>query len=265
MSEQAEVVGALEEAKIINLFEWAGQTAYGRVFQDFDEDAGHDQAIVGSLGYKYLVNLLDRAGGCDKYALPEDTSPEAGLDLLRAGITDEAFDDMPRFAPGSIIRSNCNGSPGWARGNIRWLLQSYNFGEIDRISWSQKSETKRRVAQRPSSEDPNALFALTDLGLEEEDLVEDLDFSGKTLVLAHAFDRATGGFEMYLGRSRETVSRGDTPWYWRHLVASGGPGTAPLGTVDWIPSLPGTPASSDVADTPVRLRPLQDTQTTEQN
>ena len=83
MSEQAEVVGALEEAKIINLFEWAGRIAYGRVFQDFDEEAGHDQAIVGSLGYKYLINLLDRAGGCGKYALPEGTSPEAGLDLLR--------------------------------------------------------------------------------------------------------------------------------------------------------------------------------------
>lgn len=265
MSEQAEVVGALEEAKIINLFEWAGRIAYGRVFQDFDEEAGHDQAIVGSLGYKYLINLLDRAGGCGKYALPEGTSPEAGLDLLRAGITDEAFDDMPPFTPGSIIRSNFNGSPGWASGNIRWLLQSYNFGEIDRISWSQKSETKRRVAQHPSSEDPNALFTLADLGLEEEGLVEDLDFTGKTLVLAHAFDRATGSFEMYLGRSRETVSRGDTPWHWRHLVAFGGPGAAPLGTMDETPDLPGTPASSDVEDTPVRLRPLQDTQIREQN
>lgn len=265
MSEKVEVLETLQQAKVIDLFAWAGRTAYGRVFEDFDEDAGHDQAVVGLLGYKYLINLFDRAAACGKYSLPPEAPTGAGRDLLQAGISDEALDGMPRFAPGSIVRSNFNGSPGWACGETRWLLQSFKFGGIDRILWTQKSGTKRRIAHHPFLDDPSALFSLADLGIGEEDLVDDLSFVGKTLILAHAFDRASGGFEMYIGRSREMLFRRDTPWHWRELVASGGSKVPSVDEFDSNPDLPGMPATSEIEDMPVRLRPVQEAPTTKKN
>ncbi|MDQ6733181.1 MAG: hypothetical protein M3Z35_03540, partial [Nitrospirota bacterium] len=152
MSEETDVIEALEEAGVVALFNWVGRVAFERVFRDFDEDAGHDQAIVGSLAYKYLLNLFDRATSSGKYTLPDGSSPEDGRDLLRLGITDQAFADMPRFDRDSINRSNFNGSPGWATPEIRWLLQSFKFSGIDKIAWSDKSPTKQRVAGLPHVE-----------------------------------------------------------------------------------------------------------------
>lgn len=265
MSEREEVLQALEEAGIIDLFEWVGQTASWRLLQDFDEDAGHDQAVIGTLGYKYLLNLFDRASGSGRFALPEGAAPEEGLDSVRSGVTQEAFESMPRFEPGSIIQSNFNGSPGWAHSGIRWLLQSYRFGKIDKIAWTKKSETKRRVARFPFFQDSDALLTYADFGLNEEDFPTDLGFEGKTLVLAHAFDRTTGAYEMYLGRSRDSGGRGENPWYWRYLVASGG-SDGDLREVGGVfPDLPGKPASAQAEDLKVRLRAKPGTKSTTQN
>lgn len=265
MSEQEEVLQALEEAGVVDLFEWVGQTASWRLLQDFDEDAGHDQAVIGTLGYKYLINLFDRASGSGRFALPEGAAAEDGLDLVRAGVTQEAFEAMPRFEPGSIFRSNFNGSPGWAQDGIRWLLQSYRFGKIDKIAWTKKSDTKRRVAQYPFFQDSDALLTYADFGLDEEDFPSDLGFEGKTLVLAHSFDRATGAYEIYLGRSRDSGGRGENPWYWRYLVASGGSDGGLRETGDALPVLPGTPASAQAEDLKVRLRAKPGTKSTTQN
>lgn len=254
MHTDPEVLSLLEQEELFALFQWAGEVAFERVSQDYDEDAGHDQTIAGSLGYKYLVNLLDRATSCGKYALPAQVGPEVGEDLVRLGINEEAFDRMPRVSPGKVRRSNFNGSPGWALPEFRWLLQSYKFGEVDRIAWSTKSPTKQRVARVRRDEDLPVLFEYESLDGESAENSDDLDFAGDTLILAHAFQKDTGAFEIYLGRSRSAEHGDDSPWYWRQLVASGGPKAQVVPDTSTWSSLPGSPASGDVEDLKVRLR-----------
>lgn len=258
MSQSADVLAVLEGARVLDLFDWVGRTVYERVFQEYEEETGHTQTTVGTMAHGYLIDRIDRATGCGRFKLPAGSPAEEGVDLVRAGISDEAFETMPRIEPGVVARSNCNGSAGWACGEIRWLLQSHEFGRVDRIEW--KSPTKQGIAARPFADDPNALFDYTELGMEEPDA----KFTGTTLVLAHAFNRQTGAYEMHLGRSRKSASREGGPWYWRHCIASGGPGAASLSKIDWGPVLPGTAASVDVADMPVRLRPAAASPITEQ-
>lgn len=260
MSQSGEVLAALEGAQILDLFDWVGRTVYGRVFQDYEEEAGHTQTIVGTLAHGYLIDRFDRATGCGRFRLPADSPAEEGLHLVRDGISEEAFETMPRIEPGVVTRSNCNGSAGWAYGEIRWILQSHEFGRVDRINWSRKSPTKQDIAARPFADDPNALFDYTELGME----APDAEFTGTTLVLAHAFNRQTGAYEMHLGRSRKAASQEGGPWHWRHRVASGGSDAVPSSMVGWSTGLPGTAASIEVPDLPVRLRPAAASPITEQ-
>lgn len=251
MNQSADVLEAFEGEQVLELFEWVGRTVHARVFQDYEEEAGHNQTTVGTLAHAYLVDQFDRATGCGRFKLPADLPREDGAHLVRAGISDEDFETMPRIEPGAIIRSNCNGSAGWASGDIRWVLQSHEFGRVDRINWSQKSPTKQVIASEPFADDPHALFGYEELGMEALNAT----FTGTTLVLAHAFNRRTGAYEMHLGRSRNSSPREDGPWHWRVPVASGGSDAAAAARVEWSIGLPGTAASVDVPDTPVRLRP----------
>lgn len=260
MSEQSQVLKSLGDTQVLDLFEWVARTAYQRVLEDYDEDAGHTQTTVGTLAHGYLVDLFDRASGCGRYSLPDDAPAGEGLDLLRAGITAEAFEAMPRIEPGTVVRSNYNFSAGWACGTTRWVLQSHEFGRVDRIDWSRKSHTKRGIAAAPFARDPHALFAYSDPRMEQEDL----ESPGSPLILAHGFHRATGAYEMYLGRSRASSLQDGRPWHWRHPVASGGPDHVRPTQFEWSTGLPGAPVSTDVPDMPVRLRPERVTQGTEQ-
>lgn len=260
MSQSEDVLATLEGAQILGLFDWVGRTVYARVFEDYEEEAGHTQTTVGMLAHRYLIDRLDRATGCGRFKLPAGSPSEEGAHLVRAGISDEAFEAMPRLEPGVVVRSNCNGSAGWACGDIRWVLQSHEFGHIDRINWSQKSPTKQDIASQPFADSSNTLFDYyAELGMEEPDA----KFTGTTLVLAHAFNRQTGAYEMHLGRSRNSSPREGSPWYWRRLVASGGSDSLSATRVDWSTGLPGTAASIDVPDMPVRLRPTAASQITE--
>ncbi|MGD8168563.1 hypothetical protein ACEXOS_015180 [Herbiconiux sp. P16] len=253
MSEENEIWAELEANTVLELLPWAADTTFKRVAQDYDKPAGHKQTVVGVLAYTYLQDLLDRATSCGEYALPANINSTKGVDLLREGITQEAFEAMPRIDPALISRSDYNGSPGWATGSTRWLLQSFPFGGIDKIQWSQKSLSKQIVADQPYISPDETLVGWDELGVEEGVAATIDEFVGTTLVLAHGFERESGAFEMYLGRSRTRAHRGESPWHWKRLVIRGG-GYVPEIKIPAEPLLPGNPPVRDEADADVRLR-----------
>jgi len=159
---------------------------------------------------------------------------------------------MRELDHGSLHRSDFAGSPGWAVGDTRWILQSMPFGEIDKINWRDKSETKQRAGRQPYSYGNPGLFDLEDYGLDFQ--LED-DFTGTTFIVAHAFNGETGEYEVYFGRSRSAEQPGTGPWHWRRLIASGGFGPTNPTFDEGGPTLPGAPPVPIAPDANVRLRP----------
>jgi hypothetical protein len=252
MGDQSETLEAFRNAGLTMLFDWVGSTAYARVAQEYDEAAGHDQSVIGFLGYKYCLNLFDRATSSGGYALPDGEPTAQGRDILRSGMTDEAFRSMPTLDPNLVNRRNFRGSPAWAWNDTRWVLQSFPFGGIDEIVWGRKSDSKQAIAQQAFDNGSAALFEYADFDIDEPPTALD-NFVGSTLVLAHTFDHESGDFEMYLGRSRLADAPGRGPWHWRSLVATNG--TDPNGIrLPHGPELPGSAPTSSVADAEVRLR-----------
>lgn len=252
MTAENDAIASLQNSGLLGLLTWAAPAAFSATNQIFDEDAGHDQGVVGYLNYKHLRDLLDRASSNGRFVLGEDVEG-SGRDVLERGITQQAFLLMPRLSPTAIMRSNYRQSPGWAAEDYRVLLQSYIFGRVDDIKWERRSDTKRRVAAQPFIGDAT-LFDDADLGF---DLVpgvpEDDDFTGITLIAAHAFDPATRQFELYVGQSRNPEYPEDSCWHWRRLIHSGG--TSIGGTTQFMPpALPGDAASIDVEDVHVRIK-----------
>ncbi len=253
MSEKEKIWAELEANAALELLPWAAATTFKRVAQDYDKPAGHTQTVVGVLAYTYLQDLLDRATSCGEYALPADVTSTKGIDLLREGITQEAFEAMPRLDPELFNRSDYNGSPGWATSSTRWLLQSFPYGGIEKIQWSQKSPSKQIVAGQPYISPDETLVGWDALGLEEGTVATIDEFVGITLVLAHGFDRESGAYEMYLGRSRHRAHRGESPWHWKRLVSYGGAFVSEV-KVPTESLLPGHPPVRNEADAEVRLR-----------
>ncbi|PPG90694.1 hypothetical protein C5C00_01585 [Rathayibacter rathayi] len=264
MPTETDLLATLDRGQALKLISWVAATAAARVSRDFDEDAGHDQAVVGFLSYKYHVDLFDRATSCGRYALPSDAPAGVGLDIVRRGITAEAYDSMPRIELGAIKRSNFRGSPGWAVGDVRWVLQSFSFGHIDKIIWAQKSDTKQAVAQQALKDKSSFLFSFDELGVEEpQTAVVDDSFVGTTLVLCHSFDMEAGSYQEFIGNSKSSEHHGDGPWSWRRLIASGG--DSRLGATTSVETdLPGKAPSTDVEDAAVRIRTNRDAETAEQ-
>ncbi|WP_146076520.1 hypothetical protein [Rathayibacter sp. AY1A7] len=263
MPTEPDLLAALDRGQALELISWVAATAAARVSRDFDEDAGHDQAVVGFLSYKYHVDLFDRATSSGRYALPADAPAEVGLDIVRRGITDEAYEKMPRIKPRMIKRSNFRGSPGWAVDDVRWVLQSFSFGQIDKIVWAQKSDTKQAVARQLHADEASYLFSYDELGVDEPptETLDD-DFAGTTLVLCHSLDKETGSYQEYIGDSKISEHYGDGPWNWRRLVATGG--DTPTGLTTTIPDdLPGVAPSTDVEDANVRIRLDRNAETAE--
>jgi hypothetical protein len=251
--EQDSIVAALSENGILEVLRWMGDTAYKRVAADFDEDAGHDQTYIGTLGYIYLRDLADRVGTLERFSPPVDDSAPISIDLFQRGITSEAFEAMPVIPAGVMKRNNFNGSAGWSVPGVRWLLQSYTFGMVDKIKWSEKSHTKQAVASQTTGTERATLWTPADYGMEEIPATSLDDFEGITLVLGHSYNRDTGEFELYLGRSRlQSVNR--DPWAWKIPIASGSFGSTAVrpGVRDLV--LPGEAASQNVADVAVAIR-----------
>lgn len=247
-----DAIASLRESRLLDVLAWAAPAAFAATEQIYDEDAGHDQGVIGYLNFKHLKDLLDRATSNGRFLLGEGVEG-AGADVLERGITPEAFRSMPRLSPGAITRRNYRQSPGWAADGYRVLLQSYTYGQVDAIKWARRSDAKHRVAsQHFASQD--ALFDDAEFGLEWiPGIPDDDDFAGVTLVAAHAFNPASKEFEVHIGQSRNPGYPGDECWYWRQLLLSGG---TPRGAVDGtlLPGRPGKGASADVEDVVVRIR-----------
>jgi len=243
---------SLRASGLLPVLEWAAPVAFAMTREDFDEDRGHDQAIIGLHNFVHLRDLLDRATSNGRFARAEDVTGEGG-DVLRRGIAPAALAAMPTIAAGVIERNDYEQSPGWASDGYRILLQSYKFGSVDKIKWGQRSKAKEQVAKQPFVSGPT-LFDDADYGLESlPGIPDDNEFNGVTLVVAHSFDSVTGDFELFVGLSKNPERRGDSCWHWRVPLLRGGSGGSSE-RVDTTPALPGDPASSAVADIEVPLR-----------
>ena len=253
MTAEDDALDALRDCGLIDALTWAAPVAFARTGQDYDDDAGHDQMVIGTLNFVYIRDLLDRVTSNERYALADDDDDKRGLDLVERGITPEAFKAMPSLPAGHITRHNYKGSPGWASGEYRVLLQSYKVGKIERINWSQHSNAKKQVASQWFS-GRGLLEPLADYEFEGVNGIPDDDgFEGTTLVAAHAYNPSTGAFELYIGQSKNPTDRHDSCWHWKHLLLSSGP----IGVKSALvtpPALPGDGASTVVDDVDVQIK-----------
>lgn len=247
-----DAIARLRNSGLLDVLAWAAPAAFAATEQIYDEEAGHDQGVVGYLNFKHMKDLMDRATSNGRFLLGEDVDGN-GADVLERGITPETFRSMPSLSPEAIGRSNYRQSPGWAAEGYRVLLQSYVFGRIDDIKWAERSDAKRRVASQHFL-GQTTLFDDADFGLAlVPGIPDDDDFAGVTLVAAHAFDPATKQFEIYIGQSKNPAYPEDSCWHWRQLLLSGG--TLMGGTGMAVPrDLPGDAASTDVDDVVVRIK-----------
>jgi len=160
---------------------------------------------------------------------------------------------MPRVKPGTVIRSNLNGSNGWSYRGMRFITHSVQPGDVNHIDWAQESKTKKAVArQQLSSPAIPTLFdnILTPAQLAELAAQDALPKVGlPTFVLVHALDRDSGDRELVIGHSRYNEDDG-APWNWHDSLLTA---HKPETTEQPLPNR--TVAPSPVApDVPVRLR-----------
>ena len=109
---------------------------------------------------------------------------------------------MPHLLPGTVVRDDLNGSPGWLSLGWRILLQSFGGLDIDRIPWAQKSWTKQRVASQPLPDQP---MLPLDFPIEIDPLGDlssrpSPDRTVITLVGAYSIDAVDGESAFYLSR-----------------------------------------------------------------
>ncbi|KZX20079.1 hypothetical protein [Rathayibacter tanaceti] len=252
MTAEDDALSALQASTLLDVLKWGAPVAFEATDQLYDENQGHDQGVVGYLNFKHLRDLVDRATSNGRFKLGEGLDSFGG-DVLARGITPEAFNTMPRLAADAVRRRDYKQSPGWAVEGYRVLLQSYPFGKVDDIKWVQRSDAKRRVADQLFVGD-NTLFSDEEFGLESiPGIPDDDDFTGVTLIAAHAFNPTTKQFELYLGQSKNPEHADDSCWHWKKLLLSGGT-PAGAGGIPVAPTMPNGGASTEVDDVPVRIK-----------
>lgn len=252
MTAEDDAVSALQASALLDVLKWGAPVAFGATDQLYDEDQGHDQGVVGYLNFKHLRDLIDRATSNGRFKLGEGLDSLGG-DVLERGITPEAFNAMPHLASGAVARRDYKQSPGWAVEGYRVLLQSYAFGKVDEIKWVQRSDAKKRVADQLFVGDAT-LFSDEEFGIESiPGIPDDDDFTGVTLIAAHAFNPTTKQFELYIGQSKNPEHADDSCWHWKKLLLSGGTPTGDTG-LPVAPTMPSGGASTDVDDVPVRIK-----------
>lgn len=252
MSAEDDAITSLRASGLLDALTWAAPVALAATDQLYDEDQGHGQGFVGYANFTHYKDLVDRATGNGRFKLGIGVDG-LGEDVLKRGITPEAFDSMPSFPVGAVVRQDYKQSPGWAIEGYRVLLQSYPFGKVNDIKWVQRSDAKKRVANQLFVGN-DTLFSGEDFGLKSiSGIPDDADFAGVTLIVAHAFDPTTKQFELYIGQSKNPEYANDSCWYWKMLLLSGG--TPAGGTfLAATPRMPSGGASTDVEDLPVRIK-----------
>jgi len=253
MTEHDDVIQTLRTQGALAGLVWAYHSATERTLGDFSEAAGHTASWLGFTRFTLLSDRMDRVFSCRKYSLHAEASPNESLDLLHAELTKDDIDAMPQIDSALVQRADLKGSPGWVCGQRRFLIASFGFGEIDEISWSQKSPTKQRVAHQQSPDSVQEGF-FDDLPEDERNVLvkrsdlEDLGF--QTLVIAHSLQFNGTGSELYLGRPRFNIGGGNA-WHWRENLLTEPP---PSQTRQNNDPIDGPTSESNVEDAPVRLR-----------
>ncbi|WP_042378786.1 hypothetical protein [Streptacidiphilus melanogenes] len=255
MSEEEDAVGDLEDGGALAGIRWAGESAYGRLLEDYDPATGHDQGWIGYTAHKLLLDRLNRVFSCGPYAVGGGDA-QAGLDVVAAGLGD-TYLTMPRIPAGAVALADLNKSPGWQSSTWRWLMASYPHGTVDKIRWQQKSPTKRRVAAQPSPDAPTLPFEELEAFEDFSSLIEPegpgaADLIARTLVLAHSVHPEFRVREFFIGRPRMN-SDGGKAWWWRYDLLSSAPGAGGFAPVSPQPA-PLAPSPHVVPDAPVRRR-----------
>lgn len=249
MGERDEAVTGMRDAGVLDGMRWAYLSATDRVLDDYAEAAGHDPAWLGITRFVLYRDRLDRVFSCGRYAVPMDSTADAGRDVLYAELTADDVRAMPDLEPELVARADLNGSPGWSWGRWRWPLASAAVGGVLDLHWAQTSATKQQIARRVEL-DPaqGSLFDVPELkgiagseGLERADELE-------TLVIAHAQDTVSLTVEAVLGRPRFNAG-GGSAWHWNYNVLSTPPSDNRGTRFDPAPVVPPL-----VPDAPVRLR-----------
>lgn len=252
MTAEADALASLRATRLLDVLRWSAATAFALTEALYDEDCGHDQGVVGYLNFKHYKDSMDRATSSGRFAVVDGVAG-TGADVLARGLSADALQSMPLVAPQAIERVDYKQSPGWAAGPYRVLLQSYAFGHVDEIVWTERSRAKARVASQYCRLQ-DALFDPSDMGIEIlPGIPDDDNFDGITLVAAHAFNVATRKYEAYVGQSRNPDSADASCWYWRTLILEGG-GSAGDRGYESTPIMPESGASPHAEDVPVRFR-----------
>jgi hypothetical protein len=252
MTVEDDAIRTLRASGLIGVLTWAAPVAFRATDQLYDEDQGHGQGFVGYANFTHFKDLVDRATGNGRFKLGAGID-RIGEDVLKRGITPDAFRSMPLIRMGTVARHDYMGSPGWTVDGYRILLQSFPFGKVDDIKWVQRSDAKKRVADQLFLEG-DTLFSAEELGLEMiPGVPDDDDFDGLTLIAAHAFNPSTKQFELYLGQSKNPAFAGDSCWHWKVQLLSGGTPASGQG-LPVTPRMSSGGASTDVEDVPVRMK-----------
>ena len=253
MSERERILGVLGKAGVLGGIRWAYESAARRTREDYDEPTGHNATWVGINRWILLCDRLDRVFSCGRYATREGSSGTVGLDVLYATLTDEEQATFPHIPPGTVGRDDLVGSPGWSNGDVRWLLASAEFGGVDEINWSRRSQVKQRTAKQidPDNDQLSILDVLMDdpgAAKLREALEHASEFDITTLVVTHTHDIETNDRELYLGLP--SMDGQDNAWAWKENLLAAPP--ADGGRQKLPAAEPDGPAN--VPDAPVRLR-----------
>lgn len=254
MSERDDVLETFVRARVMEGLRWAFDSACARVREDYSDDAGYDVGWFGYTRFTLLRDRLDRVFSCERYAVPEGVDGRVSLDVVRAELTQSDIDTMPAIQPGAVVRSNLNGSPGWAMGGYRILLHSIPPGKgANDVTWPAARPTKHLVAQQPTTDgDEPTLF--DDLAPEHQvDLAAIIDqavpLDLRTLIVAHALSPLIDTQALVLGQPRLN-DRGGRPWHWTHDLLQ----APPSGGGRLRPPAPAPSQPDGVPDAPVKLR-----------
>lgn len=253
MSERDRILGALSETDVLRGIRWAFESAARRTRDDYDELTGHNATWVGITRWVLCCDRLDRVFSCGRYATPEDSPATVGLDVLFATLPKGERNTFPHIEPGTVFRDDVKGSPGWSNGDVRWLLASAEFGGVDDIDWSRRSQIKQATAKQidPDNDQFSLLDALMDdpvAALLREALERAVELDTTTLVVTHTHDIDSDDLELFLGLP--SMDDKDTPWSWKeNLLAA-----PPSGGGRQKPPVTDPDGQPDVPDASVRLR-----------
>jgi hypothetical protein len=281
MDEHAEVIGALRQAGVLVAIRWAYESAVRRALETYSPQDGHDMPWLGNTRYVLFRDRLDRVLRCDRYAVADcdggDCDGGMDLDVLSAELSEQDLVTLPRVEPGTVVRHDLHGSPGWACRAGRFLIASGDFGFVRTLPWAYKSRTKRIVAMQkpPVADFEDVLFDLGELlgadllgtqnplgrGAADPRQIPDLP----TFVVAHSLEPWSGQTELIFGRPRMNAAGGPA-WYWfEDLGTIDLPATRQVSLAPSAPSavphnavphnaVPHNAVPQPVPDAPVRLR-----------